>query len=240
MVRIRVGLHDSNMRFHRYVAHCRQGELVLEHQIALGKCLFYIALAVLIQAGNIGIRLGEEYAFQVRDIVDIFVHEDLGFQSLVQRSNRLQGFVIHLDQGQCLLSDLFINRGHGCHGLTLVAGFAAGHHFFILHVQPYFEVCVFTGDHGFDSGQSPGSARVDGADFGAGVGREHDLAMQHAGQFQVEGITCLTGYLLARVFAGIRLANMLVLGFVIGMSGHDFNSALSRSAAAFTAARMGT
>ncbi len=128
------------MRFKRNVGHGRQGEFVFDDQIGLFHGSLGISLVAAVETGDVGVGLGEEDAFNVLDVGDVFVDQDFGCQSVVQVADGLQDLILDVDQVDGLLGDGLGGCGDSGDHFALVAGFALGQGQLVLHVKADHDV----------------------------------------------------------------------------------------------------
>ena len=146
----------------------------------------------------VSLAAGEPFALEVgaKGFVD---YRGVGAHGVVQGQDRLQDFVVDVDEGEGLLGDVGADGGDGGDGVALVEGFLMGHYVFgheadvALGFGQVDDLIlddgeVLGGDYGQDAGQGFGAGGVDAADAGVGVGAAEDFAVDHSGKLDVGAV----------------------------------------------------
>ena len=129
---------------------------------------------------------------------------------VVDGQHRRQDLVLHIDQIERVLGDVWVGRADRGHGVTLVERFVRGEHVLqdpLVGRHAFAEVDDFVGragqavvrDHALDAVQRLGPRGVDAEDSGVRVRRAKQSAVEHVGQIDVGPVAGATGDLVDAV-----------------------------------------
>ncbi len=194
---------QGSMLFERQVRTARVGEGIVEDEIGVGECLFDVAEA-------------QRHALVDVSFVAVIVNSRrVGGQGLLDPGNGRERLVVHLDQVHGLGRRLFIDSHDGCYRVADEPHAVDGQGVLILadRQDPVRNRQIASGQNEMHARQLLCRAGIDGADAGVRDAGPEDLAVQHPGQGQVVGESCLSCHLGAGIHTPARASDDLAHAF---------------------------
>ena len=156
--------------------------------------------------------------------LEILSQNDVGLKRLERIDDHGQRLVFHFDQFHGVGGDIAVRSYDKGHFLPLKQHFAIGQHHLLVtgqrrHPMQAERFEVFGGQHCHHAGQSHRRIGIDRFHAGVGIGRAHEVAVQHARQLYVIDVIALalgkTGvfHAFARAAHAFQIGNPVVAGW---------------------------